>query len=37
LEEASGKVLVSYRHMYIREIDPVLGSTRALVLPRTKT
>jgi len=34
LEEASGKVLVSYRHMYVREIDPILGSTRALVLPK---
>ena len=37
LEEAADKVLVSYRHMYIREIDPALGSTRALVLPKAQT
>jgi hypothetical protein len=36
LEEASGKVLVSYRHMYIREIDVDSGSTRALVLPKSQ-
>ncbi len=33
LEEADGTVLVSYRHMYVREIDPRTGSTRARVLP----
>ncbi len=31
-----GKLLVSYRHMYIREIDPVDGESRPLVVARTE-
>ena len=29
-ERIEGKVLVSYRHMYLREIDPARGWTRPL-------
>jgi hypothetical protein len=32
IERLAGKVLVSYRHMYIREIDPGRGVTRPLVM-----
>jgi transposase InsO family protein len=34
VEEVAGLLLVSYRHMYVREIDRQQGCTRALVLPR---
>ena len=34
VERFDGKVLVSYRHMYIREIDPERGCTRPLVAAR---
>ncbi len=34
IERIDGKVLVSYRHMYIREIDLQHGSTRPLVVAR---
>jgi transposase InsO family protein len=34
LEEVAGLLLVSYRHMYVREIDRRQRCTRALVLPR---
>jgi transposase InsO family protein len=34
LERLEGKVLVSYRHMYIREIDTHAGWTRPLVVAR---
>ena len=34
LERIDGKVLVSYRHMYIREIDPERAGTRPLVVAR---
>lgn len=34
LERIEGKVLVSYRHMYLREIDTTRGCTRPLVVPR---
>jgi transposase InsO family protein len=34
IEEVSGLLWVSYRHMYVREIDRKQQSTRALVLPR---
>jgi len=34
LERIEGKVLVSYRHMYLREIDPERGCTRPLVVAR---
>ena len=33
VEKAAGALLVSYRHMYVREIDRLQGCTRALVLP----
>ena len=32
VERFDGKVLVSYRHMYIREIDLLSGTTQALVV-----
>jgi transposase InsO family protein len=35
VERFDGKLLVSYRHMYMREIDPERRTTRALVVPRT--
>jgi hypothetical protein len=34
VERVVGKVLVSYRHMYIREIDPPRECTRPLVITR---
>jgi hypothetical protein len=34
VERFDEKLLVSYRDMYIREIDPVRGKTQALVAPR---
>ena len=34
IERVEGKLLVSYRHMYIREIDAVQGCTRPLVVAR---
>lgn len=34
IERCDGKVLVSYRHMYLREIDPQRGTTRPLVVER---
>jgi transposase InsO family protein len=34
VERFDGKLLVSYRHMYIREIDLVRGVTQALVVAR---
>lgn len=34
IERVDGKLLVSYRHMYIREIDPQRGTTRPLVIKR---
>ena len=34
IERFDGKLLVSYRHMYIREIDPGRGCTRPLVVAR---
>lgn len=34
VERFDGKLLVSYRHSYIREIDLVRGSTRALIVAR---
>jgi transposase InsO family protein len=34
LERIEGKVLVSYRHMYLREIDPARSCTRPLVVAR---
>ena len=34
VERFDGKLLVSYRHMYIREIDPQRGFTRPLVVAR---
>ncbi len=36
IERLEGKVLVSYRHMYIREIDPVRRVTRPLVMKRSQ-
>jgi transposase InsO family protein len=36
IERLEGKVLVSYRHMYIREIDPARGVTRPLVMRRSQ-
>jgi transposase InsO family protein len=35
VERFDGKLLVSYRHSYIREIDLECGTTRALILPRS--
>ena len=34
IESVDGKRLVSYRHMYIREIDLQQGRTRPLVVER---
>jgi transposase InsO family protein len=34
IDRIESKVLVSYRHMYIREIDPQRGTTRPLVVER---
>ncbi len=34
IERLDAKVLVSYRHMYLREIDPQRGCTRPLVVAR---
>jgi transposase InsO family protein len=34
VERFDGKLLVSYRHMYIREIDPARGKSHALVVAR---
>jgi transposase InsO family protein len=36
IERMDGKVLVSYRHMYLREIDPQRGTTRPLVVERAR-
>lgn len=36
LERFDGKLLVSYRHMYIREVDLATGITRPLVRPRNQ-
>jgi transposase InsO family protein len=35
IERCDGKQLVSYRHMYIRELDLVSGKSKALVAART--
>jgi transposase InsO family protein len=35
VERFEKKLLVSYRHMYMREIDPDRRTTQALVVPRT--
>jgi transposase InsO family protein len=35
VERFDGKLLVSYRDMYIREIDPHRQTTRSLVIPRS--
>jgi transposase InsO family protein len=35
VERFEGKLLVSYRHMYIREVDLATRTTRALVIART--
>jgi len=32
IERVEGKLLVSYRHMYLREIDPPGGCTRPLAV-----
>jgi transposase InsO family protein len=37
IERCDGKLLVSYRHMYVREIDLPRGSTQALVVARRST
>lgn len=37
IEEVQTKLLVSYRHMYIREIDTASGSTRPLVVARPES
>lgn len=37
VERFDGKLLVSYRHMYIREIDPQRGTTQALVVAHHAT
>jgi hypothetical protein len=34
IERSDKKLLVSYRHMYLREIDTTRGCTRPLVVPR---
>jgi hypothetical protein len=34
IERVEGKLLVSYRHMYLREIDPLGACTRPLVISR---
>lgn len=36
LERIEGKLLVSYRHMYLREIDPPRGCTRPMVVARER-
>jgi len=36
IERFDGKLLVSYRHMYIREVDLATGVTRPLVVPRSR-
>lgn len=36
VERFDGKLLISYRHMYIREIDPQRHSTRPFVVARDK-
>ncbi len=36
LEPLEEKLLVSYRHMYVREIDPQQGTSRALVMGRRR-
>jgi hypothetical protein len=36
VERFDGKLLVSYRHMYIREVDLQRRCTRALVLARDR-
>ena len=36
IERVDAKVLISYRHMYVREIDPVRGVTRPLVMSRER-
>jgi transposase InsO family protein len=36
IERVEGKLLVSYRHMYVREIDPAEGRTRPLVVARAR-
>jgi integrase-like protein len=36
VERFEGKVLVSYRHMYVREIDPARSLTRPLVISRSQ-
>lgn len=36
IERFDGKLLVSYRHMYIREIDLASGQSRALVVARSE-
>jgi hypothetical protein len=33
IQQVEHRLLVSYRHMYVREIDPAVGATRALVAP----
>ena len=35
VERFDGKLLVSYRHMYIREVDGGTGASRPLVVART--
>jgi len=37
IERVEGRLLVSYRHMYLREIDPERGCTRPLVVGREGT
>jgi hypothetical protein len=37
VERFDGKLLVSYRHMYIREIDLQRNTTQALVVARKKS
>ncbi len=37
VERVEDKLLVSYRHMYLREIDPERGCTRPLVIAREAT
>ena len=36
VERFDGKLLVSYRHMYVREIDPVTGASRPLLAARSE-
>jgi transposase InsO family protein len=35
VEQFDGKLLVSYRHMYVREVDPATGASQAFVVART--